>query len=217
MRTALKLSVPLLALNEVEAKTIDAIASRIFPADDHSGGAHEAEVVVYIDRTLAGHARHLQAFYHNCLGELDAYCSTHFSGPFAELSEREQEEVLGRLDAHNVAVGSGGQLPPPEPTRDAPDQLSPSTTLRVFFDVIWEHTVQGMFCDPAYGGNRDAIGWRFLGFPGAQWSYSTEQRGRGFDATSIPIRTLADLQRERPWDTRPGIDLEKDKGDAPSN
>jgi gluconate 2-dehydrogenase gamma chain len=83
--------------------------------------------------------------------------------------------------------------------------------------VIWEHTVQGMFCDPAYGGNRDAIGWRLLGFPGAQWSYSTEQRARGFDATSIPIRTLADLQRERPWDTRPDIDLEKDKGDAPSN
>jgi len=107
---------------------------------------------------------------------------------------------------------------PTEPTLDAPDQPSPPATLRVFFDVIWEHTVQGMFCDPAYGGNRDAIGWRFLGFPGAQWSYSAEQRGRGFDATSIPIRTLADLQRERPWDTRPGISTwSKDKGDASSN
>src|SRR5438270_926918 len=96
MRPRLQLSVPLFALNEVEAATVDAIASRIFPADEHSGGAHEAEVVVYIDRTLAGHARHLQALYHDGLSELDAYCSARFGQSFAELSGREQEEEIGR-------------------------------------------------------------------------------------------------------------------------
>lgn len=208
MKIGLQLSVPLFAFNEVEAKTVDAIASRIFPADDHSGGAHEAEVVVYIDRTLAGHSRHLQAFYRDCLGELDAYCSTHFGGPFAELSEQEQDEVLGRMDTRTVALGQLGPLPPAEPPPDAPGPPSPSDTLRTFFDVIWEHTVQGMFCDPAYGGNKDAIGWRVVGFPGAQWGYTTEQRSRGFDALSIPIRTLADLQRERPWESMPGLGAE---------
>jgi gluconate 2-dehydrogenase gamma chain len=51
-----------------------------------------------------------------------------------------------------------------------------------------------MFCDPAYGGNRDGAGWRLVGFPGAQWGYRVEQMRRGFDATEIPLSTLADLR-----------------------
>jgi gluconate 2-dehydrogenase gamma chain len=53
-----------------------------------------------------------------------------------------------------------------------------------------------MFCDPAYGGNRDGVGWKLIGFPGAQWGYSDEQMKLGFDARTIPIKTLHDLQKE---------------------
>jgi gluconate 2-dehydrogenase gamma chain len=198
----LDLSAPLLVLNQTEARTVDAVASRIFPTDDQGGGAHEAEVVVFIDRTLEGHARHLQAFYHDGLRELNAYCSARFGGPFAGLSEEVQEAALRMLDGRRVAPADLDQLSEeaarpaegPEATEDPP------SSLRTFFDVMWEHTVQGMFCDPAYGGNKDRVGWRMVGFPGAQWSYSTKQRSRGVDATIIPIRTLTDLQRERPWE-----------------
>jgi len=62
--------------------------------------------------------------------------------------------------------------------------------------VVREHTIEGFFCDPVYGGNRDAVGWRLVGFPGAQWGYTAEQMQPGFDATSIPIKTLADLRAE---------------------
>ena len=202
---AMELSVPLLVFNEVEAETIDAIVSRIFPTGDEGDGAHEAEVVVYIDRTLAGHSRHLQAFYRDRLQELDVYCSAHFNQRFADLSEHQQDEVLGQLDTRKIALGELGELPPGDTARGRQDQELPPASLRTFFDVVWEHTVQGMFCDPAYGGNRNAIGWRMLGFPGAQWGYSSEQRAHGFDATTISIRTLADLQRERPWQAMPGL------------
>ena len=30
------------------------------------------------------------------------------------------------------------------------------------------HTMEGMFADPLYGGNKDFAGWRLVGFPGAQ-------------------------------------------------
>ena len=30
------------------------------------------------------------------------------------------------------------------------------------------HTMEGMFADPIYGGNKDFAGWRLVGFPGAQ-------------------------------------------------
>jgi gluconate 2-dehydrogenase gamma chain len=193
------LSVPLLVLNEREALTVDAIASRIFPSDEQGGGGHEAEAVVYIDRTLEGHSRHLQALYRDSLRQLDDYCSSQFGGPFAGLSEAQQEEVLGQLDSRTAAFGELGREAE-DPGASKGEGGGPPPSLRTFFDVIWEHTVQGMFGDPVYGGNKDGVGWKLLGFPGAQWSYSQEQRARGFDATTIPIRTLADLQRERPWE-----------------
>jgi gluconate 2-dehydrogenase gamma chain len=195
----LRLSVPLLVFNETEALTVDAIASRIFPSDDQGGGGHEAEVVVYIDRTLEGHSRHLQALYRDGLRQLDHYCSSRFGGRFAGLSEGEQDDVLRQLDSRTDALGELGRKADDSGAQRR-EEGAPPPTLRTFFDVIWEHTVQGMFCDPVYGGNKDGVGWKMLGFPGAQWSYSQEQRARGFDATTVPIRTLADLQRERPWE-----------------
>ena len=49
------------------------------------------------------------------------------------------------------------------------------TLLAEFFGAVRLHTIEGMFCDPMYGGNRDCVGWKLIGFPGAQWGYSAEQ------------------------------------------
>ena len=68
--------------------------------------------------------------------------------------------------------------------------------LRSLFAVIREHAIEGYFCDPVYGGNRGTVGWRLVGFPGVQWGYTAEQMRPGFDATQIPIKTLADLRRD---------------------
>jgi gluconate 2-dehydrogenase gamma chain len=32
-------------------------------------------------------------------------------------------------------------------------------------------TREGFFSDPVYGGNRDMVGWKMIGFPGAYASY----------------------------------------------
>jgi gluconate 2-dehydrogenase gamma chain len=32
-------------------------------------------------------------------------------------------------------------------------------------------TVEGFFSDPVYGGNRDMVAWRMIGFPGAYADY----------------------------------------------
>jgi gluconate 2-dehydrogenase gamma chain len=54
-----------------------------------------------------------------------------------------------------------------------------------------------MFCDPVYGGNHDTAGWRLVGFPGAHWGYEEHQGELGFDASVLPVKTLADLRAER--------------------
>ena len=35
---------------------------------------------------------------------------------------------------------------------------------RRFFTLLLTFTLEGFFSDPVYGGNRDGVGWRFIGF-----------------------------------------------------
>jgi gluconate 2-dehydrogenase gamma chain len=69
--------------------------------------------------------------------------------------------------------------------------------LSYFFAVVREHVLQGTFCDPVYGGNRDTVGWKLVGFPGAHWGYTEYQGKLNFDAARLPIKTLGDLRAER--------------------
>jgi gluconate 2-dehydrogenase gamma chain len=41
----------------------------------------------------------------------------------------------------------------------------------IFFDMLREMCVEGFFSDPVYGGNRDMVAWRMIGFPGAYADY----------------------------------------------
>jgi gluconate 2-dehydrogenase gamma chain len=47
-------------------------------------------------------------------------------------------------------------------------------TAPAFFNTVRQHTMEGMFADPIYSGNRDFAGWRLIGFPGAQHLFSPE-------------------------------------------
>jgi gluconate 2-dehydrogenase gamma chain len=151
-------------LNPVEVATLDAMAARIIPGDAADPGAREARAVVFIDRTLSGFLRDQQATYRVGLQRLDELAG----GRFVDLDTDAQDELLASLDRRDDALGH-------------------------FFAVIREHVVQGMFCDPSYGGNHGRAGWRMVGFPGARWGYSARQMARDFDATTIPLTTLADL------------------------
>jgi gluconate 2-dehydrogenase gamma chain len=185
----------LLFLNEHEAAVVEAIAARVVPGDVGDPGAREAGVIVYIDRALAGFHRDLQPLYSHGLRELAAFCQDRCGCSFDALDVDAQDALLGELDvvAERASAdfwvgvaGVGG--PVPEGGREA--------FLAYFFAVVRQHVVEGMFADPAYGGNRDGVGWRLVGFPGAQWGYSSEQRRPGYDVAQIPIKTLADLRRE---------------------
>jgi gluconate 2-dehydrogenase gamma chain len=37
---------------------------------------------------------------------------------------------------------------------------------RVFFTMIYQNVIEGMFSDPLYGGNQNKAGWKMIGFPG---------------------------------------------------
>jgi gluconate 2-dehydrogenase gamma chain len=164
---------PLFHLNPDEARVIDAIASHVIPTEPGSPGALEAGVVNYIDGTLAGFGRDLQGVYRSGLEALQAAVAPHSAGTFADRDVEQQRSILEAAEAAE------------------PD--SPDAFLGQFFAIVCEHVVQGFFGDPAYGGNVDEIGWRLVGYPGAQWSFTADQMRPGVDARSIPVLTVADL------------------------
>jgi len=45
------------------------------------------------------------------------------------------------------------------------------TSGRTFFEQLLQTTREGFFADPVYGGNRDMVGWKMIGFPGARYDY----------------------------------------------
>ncbi|MFJ4027485.1 gluconate 2-dehydrogenase subunit 3 family protein [Paenarthrobacter sp. NPDC089989] len=172
-------TVPWLFLTETEAQTVDAISARIFPSSDGKPGARETRVITYIDKTTADEDEALRLCYRDGVEALNALTSEQYGQRFAELPEERQDEVLERIEAST-----------------APEGPENESLLATFFALVWEHTIQGMFCDPQYGGNHEALGWQLVGFPGAQWGYDAEQMRAGFDSKTIPIKTLEDLRRE---------------------
>ena len=40
-----------------------------------------------------------------------------------------------------------------------------------FFFLLQRSTIEGVYSDPLYGGNKNMDGWRMKEFPGAQASY----------------------------------------------
>jgi Gluconate 2-dehydrogenase subunit 3 len=112
-------------------------------------GAGDAGVLNYIDLALAGAYADLQDFYRRGLAALDQYCRKTYREPFVRLNAAQQDAVITALEDGKAA-----------------EFVWPSA--QAFFNTFRTHTMEGMFADPIYGGNRDFAGWRLVGFPGAQ-------------------------------------------------
>jgi gluconate 2-dehydrogenase gamma chain len=139
--------------NYEQATTVAAFSERLMPGAPGKPGARDANVLNYIDLALAGAYADLQDFYRRGLAQLDAYCRATYKQSFTQLDAAKQDEVIGALEQ-----GKAGGFTWP--------------SAREFFNVVRTHTMEGMFADPIYGGNRDFAGWRLVGFPGAQGNFT---------------------------------------------
>jgi gluconate 2-dehydrogenase gamma chain len=141
--------------NDDDAATVAAFAERLMPGASESPGARDANVLNYIDLALAGSYSDLQDFYRRGLSALDAYCHKTHNAPFVQLDAAKQDEVITALEQNKA----GGFTWP---------------TAAAFFNTVRVHTMEGMFADPVYGGNKDFAGWRLVGFPGAHPVFTPE-------------------------------------------
>src|SRR5215470_12375753 len=135
--------------NDEHAATVAAFAERLMPGAPGKPGAHDANVLNYIDLALAGAYADQQDFYRRGLAQLDAYCRKTYNQPFVKLDAAQQDEVIGALEQ-----GKASEFTFP--------------TAQAFFNTLRTHTMEGMFADPIYGGNKGFAGWKLVGFPGTQ-------------------------------------------------
>ena len=147
------------ALTAQQFATLSAITGRIFPTDENGPGAIEAHAATYIDRALTSHYAYQKDNYTANLSALDAYCKTTYQDAFAALPPNKQDAVLTAMEGNKVEKSFGF-------TPDA----------RTFFNLVLEHTQEGMFSDPYYGGNANFIGWDLLDFPGVKLAFSEEEQ-----------------------------------------
>jgi gluconate 2-dehydrogenase gamma chain len=179
-----------LFFNLDEARTADAVVARLIPADDNGPGAREAGVVVFLDRQLAGAWGQGDHFYRRGpflpgtaqqgyqlaftpaemfrlgFAKLDENARKLRGSGFADLTEQQQDELLAQAQEGKLDFGP-----------------LPSAT---FFGSLVDVTMEGFFSDPIYGGNRDKIGWKLVGFPGVHASYANDIERHGVKWSRAP-------------------------------
>jgi hypothetical protein len=125
-------------LSAAESATLAAICARIIPTDETGPGAAEARAATYIERSLGGWLAPSRQAYTAGLAAIDQAAAASRGRRFAELAPAEQDAVLATIES------------------------------TPFFALVRTHTIQGTFCDPAYGGNQNFVGWDLIGYPGVR-------------------------------------------------
>ncbi|HET7158005.1 MAG TPA: gluconate 2-dehydrogenase subunit 3 family protein [Burkholderiales bacterium] len=184
-------------LTQPEIRFLDSAVERLIPTDELGPGGKDAGVTCYIDRQLSGtwgsHGRHYrsgpwlegtpeqgfqsrltpQEIYRIGIQEINEYCKTKYERPFDQLTGERQDEVLMALEQGKVELCS--------------------LSSKLFFDLLWRNTEEGYFADPIYGGNRDKVGWKLIGFPGVPSSAYREHLDKTELYRAEPVSIL-DIQ-----------------------
>ena len=151
---------PLLNLTAAETEILTAIVNRLIPTDDLGPRTIEAGALRFIDRALSEAESASADAYRAGLAALDHYSQYSRGAAFTELSARDQDSVL--ID---VQTGSA--------TGAATGFVGSSAA---FFNMVKDHTWQGTFGDPQYGGNANFVGWDLIRYPGLRLRVSDEDQ-----------------------------------------
>jgi len=138
-----KLVSPWRTLTAGEAETLSTLCAQIIP-EDQDPGALSAGVVNYIDFQLASHLKRMKSIYRRGLAELNDRSVERYGNTFSHLSEQQQIAFLAAIDREKDWNGS---------------------SLKNFFRVVVDHTMQGFYGDPRHGGNRNRTSWTMLKLP----------------------------------------------------
>jgi len=184
---------------EHQAAVVEAATARIAPgpADDPAEaghpGAREADVTGYID-TLLGALDDQNIFAGG------PWSNRHTSGPdlmarfipldpVARIAWRnriiawQEQYTKGISQLDKLAGGDFTKKPPAQQ-----DKILATKSVSEFTSLLFEHTIEGLYSSPEYGGNKNLVGWKEIGFPGdvqpCGYSADEVERSDGHDPVS---------------------------------
>jgi gluconate 2-dehydrogenase gamma chain len=166
-------------LNATEAAFIKAAVDTLVPADDLTPSGSDVGLATFIDRQLAGafgngarlyrsgpflpgkpeHGYQLaltpREFFRAGIEATNEWTRKAYSGrDFDRLNEMERAEAMKALEEGKPGFAGFRSS--------------------MFFEQLLQLTMEGFFADPIYGGNRDKVAWKMIGFPGLPASYREE-------------------------------------------
>jgi gluconate 2-dehydrogenase gamma chain len=176
---------PLLTLTATEAAFLSAAYDTFIPPDRLSPSGTDCGLLAFMDRQLAGAWGSGARLYR--------------SGPFIQ-GKREQGYQLSLTPREFFAAGikAANEWTRKTYGKDF-DRLSPAErdaalkamddgkaqfaeiNAKQFFEMLYQSAMEGFFADPIYGGNRDKVSWRMVGYPGLPATYAgkaLEYRGK---------------------------------------
>jgi gluconate 2-dehydrogenase gamma chain len=187
----------LLTLTATEAAFLSAAYDTFIPADRLSPSGTDCGLVTFIDRQLAGAwgggARLYRGgpfikgtreqgyqlsltpreFFAAGIKAANEWTRKTYGKDFDRISPAERETALQAMDAGKAELNE--------------------IDAKQFFEMLYQSAMEGFFADPIYGGNRDKVAWRMVGYPGLPATYAgkaLEYRGK---KVVIPPQSIADF------------------------
>lgn len=168
-----------LALTPTEVEFIKAAVDTLIPADELTPSGTDCGLAIFIDRQLAGgfgngarlyrQGPFLQGkpelgyqlsltpreFFRAGIAEANAWTVKTYGKEFDRLTPEQREEAFKTIESGKADFNGG-------------------FTSALFFGQLLQLTMEGFFADPIYGGNKDKVAWKMIGFPGLPASYRDE-------------------------------------------
>ncbi|MGN6701816.1 MAG: gluconate 2-dehydrogenase subunit 3 family protein, partial [Burkholderiaceae bacterium] len=187
-----------LFLRPDEARFVEAAVARLIPLDANGPGALEAGVPNYIDRQLGGAWGAGERLYRsgpwqpgvpgqgyqlpftpaelfrNALRAIHDDVQKRRNTTFDKLPGNEQDAYLESLQAGKQDLNG--------------------VPAHTFFESLLALTIEGFFADPIYGGNKDMVSWKMIGFPGAYANFYHLVDNYGMQYRRIPISLAEDAK-----------------------
>ena len=188
---------PRLTLTQTEADFLSAAYDTIIPADALSPSGTDCGCVTYIDRQLAGAwgggARMYRngpffqgkpeygyqlpltprEFFSAGIAAANAWSTKTYGKSFDRLSPADRAAALTQMEQGKAEFASFDS--------------------KLFFETVLQSAMEGFFADPMYGGNKNKVSWKMVGYPGlpATWaSKALEYRGK---KVAIEPQSIADF------------------------
>jgi gluconate 2-dehydrogenase gamma chain len=191
---------PYLSLGPGEAAFIEALVNILCPADEFSPNGVDCGLAIYIDRQLAGpygqgDRRYLRGPFKHGKPELglqlpltpeqfckagiaavNLACIRDHGAAFDQLSPASAEGLLKEIESGRM---TDARLP----------------LASWFNEILYPLFTEGCFADPMYGGNRGAVFWKMIGYPGLPATHSVDMvryRGKPYPGAQHP-KSISDF------------------------